>query len=183
MQELRLRGLQIHCPTKTWAAAREAEDGDTSGNSGHPVGDGRAVESRWLAFLKFHSERQVMQHVGERFNVHQPMFNRYVEQSGQRKAVRGCAGIESYPLKLMVEGTADIAYIIADRVLGGPVRRQIGWKLAANRIDAEGKETIIFGVDAPQSKGALAEQIPIKGFEMSDIKDDAVPLGNRPFIK
>ena len=34
-----------------------------------------------------------------------------------------------------------------------------------------------------QSKNAFVEQIPIEGLEMSDVEDDAVTLGDRPFVR
>src|ERR1700741_562177 len=33
-----------------------------------------------------------------------------------------------------------------------------------------------------QAKGPLREQVPIEGFHMPDVKNNAVPLGDRPIV-
>ncbi len=97
-----------------------------------------------------------MQHVGQRFDMHQPMLNRYIQQSAQRKTVaRLRVGIETYLCEILVESAADTAYVIADGVQGGPVGGQIGGKSAADWIDAEGKEPIKFGMSALQPEDGI----------------------------
>src|SRR6202041_1688003 len=66
-------------------------------------------------------------------------------------------------------------------------RRQIGGNIggqpAADRIDAEGKEPVQLGLHTLQTEDTIPEQIPIERFEVSDIKDNAVALWDRPLVE
>ena len=63
-----------------------------------------------------------------------------------------------------------------------PIRRLVCRQAAADRIDAKRKKLIEERMKRLQAKGALPEQIPIESFDVSDIKNDAMPLGDRPVI-
>src|SRR5208282_4973679 len=92
-----------------------------------------------------------MEHVGQSFSMHQAMLNRDGKQSAQRKGVaRLRSWVEECFFKVRVESIADVAHVIADGVKRGPVRRQIGWKSAADWIDAEGEQSIKLGMGALQ---------------------------------
>ncbi len=85
--------------------------------------------------------------------------------------------------KIRVESAADLTYVFADGIQRRPVRRHISWQSAANRIDAERKQPIKTRIDALHSEDAAVQKIPIKRLQMSDIKNDAVTLGDGPVIQ
>jgi hypothetical protein len=66
-------------------------------------------------------------------------------------------------------------------------RRPIGWlvgrQATAYRIDSKGKKLIEGRVKRLQPKAALRQQIPIEGFDVTNIKNNAMPLGNRAVVQ
>ena len=65
-------------------------------------------------------------------------------------------------------------------------RRPVGWlvgrQAAAYRIDSKGKKLIEGRVKRLQPKGGLCQQILIEGFDVANIKNNAMPLGNRAVV-
>src|SRR5664279_1290816 len=89
-----------------------------------------------------------MQHVGQSFDMHQPMLNRDVEQCAQREAAaRLRIRSSDCLLQMLVQSAADTAYVVADGVLRGPVGGEIRGQSATDRIDAEGKQAIKSGTN------------------------------------
>src|SRR5271167_1245740 len=120
-----------------------------------------------------------MEHVGEGFDVHQSMLNGDVEEGAEGEAVApGRVRIEGQVGKILIESVADVVHVIADSVDRGPGRGEIVGQSSADGIDAEGEEAIKLGVDRLYAGRQSAEQIPIEGFEVSDIEDDAMAFGN-----
>jgi hypothetical protein len=70
-------------------------------------------------------------------------------------------------------------HFVAPRPIGRRVRRQS----AAYRIDAERKQLIEGWVEGPQTKCAVREQIPVERFNVSHVKNDAVPFRDRPVVQ
>src|SRR5277367_4579957 len=64
----------------------------------------------------------------------------------------------------------------------GPIRRLIRRQSASDRIDAERKKTVEFGMEALQAEDVFVEEIPVKGFEVAHIEDDAVTLRNGALV-
>src|SRR5262249_29188805 len=64
----------------------------------------------------------------------------------------------------------------------GPVCRSILGQPAVDRIDAERKKLVELPLEGLQAKCAFSEQVPIKGFDVADVKNDAVPFRNRTVI-
>jgi hypothetical protein len=64
-----------------------------------------------------------------------------------------------------------------------PIGGNIGGQSSADRIDAEGKEPVQLGLHTLQTEDTIPEQIPIERFEVSDIKDNAVALRDRPLVE
>jgi hypothetical protein len=63
----------------------------------------------------------------------------------------------------------------------------IGWLIirqaSAHRIYTERKQAIQFRLKRRKIENPLAQQIPVEGFQMSNVKNDAVPLRNGPVVK
>ena len=92
-------GLILVVPPKRLAAAFETERDDASRDLDAAVVPKRSDDAERFFFPNvgpnFAVERQLVQHVGERFRVHQAVLNGHVEQSGERKSVaRREVGIE-----------------------------------------------------------------------------------------
>jgi hypothetical protein len=64
-----------------------------------------------------------------------------------------------------------------------PVRRLVGRQASANGIDSKSKKLIKCGVKGLQAKRSLRQQIPVESFNVPNIKNDAMALGNRPIIQ
>lgn len=111
-----------------------------------------------------------MQDVRQSFSVHQPMFNRCMEHF-----------------------VGNIRQGIVDDFPGAPViphhffdSRPIGWliigQIAFGRIDPEREQTIEGGVERREIQGVLRQQIPVECLQVSQVKNNAVPFRNGPFI-
>src|SRR5271169_6073948 len=174
-------------PAKILSAPSETERRDTGGDRHHSLDDWGTWQvcvrlTRHLPY--FHVERQLMEHVGQGFSMHQPMLNRDGKQSAQRKCVaRLRVRVEKCFFKIRVESSADAAHVIADDVQRGPVRWQIGWKSAADWIDAEGEQPIKLRMGTLQPEDVSVQQIPIECLKVSYIEDDPVTLWNRSLIE
>src|SRR5579872_1011557 len=124
-----------------------------------------------------------MQHVGQRLNVHQAVFDGDVEQSLNRKLAGHSLGLLGCALQqFFIECSADIPHVVANGVERGPIRGLIRWKAATDRVDAEGEEPIEFRVETLKSESSFVEQVPIKGFEVPDVEDDAMTLRNGAIV-
>jgi hypothetical protein len=87
------------------------------------------------------AEGQLVQHVRQRFRMHQPVFDSYVKQ-----LVPGLSGrvIQRHSSQSVIEGAADLTYILTHLIQ----RRPIGWLVcrqsAVNWIDAKSKQVVEF---------------------------------------
>src|SRR5579863_1894366 len=125
-----------------------------------------------------------MQHIGQGFEVHQPVLNRHMQKRAQRKTVAcGRIKLKESSRKLFVETYAGSHYILAHIIEVRPIRRHVGGQAPLDRVDAEGKKPIMLRMYALHAKHAISYQVPVERFEMSDIKNDAVALGNRPLVE
>src|SRR5271165_2314619 len=84
------------------------------------VNYGRVNSGYWISLPIFLIERQLMQHVGQRLRVHQPMFDSYVEKSVQSEAIAHREMRVGNGVEFIVEGCADFSYIAADFFDGWP---------------------------------------------------------------
>ena len=125
--------------------------------------------------------RQPVQHVGERFGVHQAMLNGHVEHLHQMgMALFGARkGMFDGAIEFFTDARVVARYFLARRPVFGLVFRQA----ATDRIDAEGKESIEGRMEGPQPEGALREQVPVEGFDMAQVKNNAMPLWNGPVVQ
>ena len=104
-----------------------------------------------------------------------------IEQLGGLKSVvrfrQDCS------IQLGIERLANAADIIAHRFHRWPVRRSVRRQASIHGIDAKGKQMVELGVEGLQIQNAFAKQVPIEGFEVTNIEDDPVPLGNRAIVE
>jgi hypothetical protein len=130
----------------------------------------------------FSLERQLMQHVGQRLNMHQPMLNRNVQQGIERKSITlvGFPGFGSR--HHFIQGNPDPTHVLTYAFKRRPVRWLIRWQAASHRVDAECKQAVELRVETSQTKYFFLQKIPIKSLQMSDVEDDSVTLGNRPIV-
>jgi hypothetical protein len=125
-----------------------------------------------------------MQHVSQSFEMHQPVLDGYIEQSSQGKAVTSF-GITSEisARELFVESRPGSVHITVHMIERRPISGNVSGQASVDRIDAEGEQPIQFGLRTLQSEDAIPEQIPVERFEVSDIKNDAVALRDRPLVE
>ena len=124
-----------------------------------------------------------MQHVCQRFRVHQAVFDGDIEQSAERKSVSaGGIGIQRLR-QFLVQGDANFSNILPHCGNRWPLRRLIRRQSTADRIDTESKQTIELWIKTFQSEHTIMQKIPIECFEMSDVKNDAMALGNGAIVK
>ena len=65
----------------------------------------------------------------------------------------------------------------------GQSDRLVGGKLAGRRIDAEGEQAVEFRLEGAQVECIPADQVPIEGFQMAEIKDDAMAFRDGALIE
>src|SRR5277367_6632205 len=58
----------------------------------------------------------------------------------------------------------------------GPIRGLVRRESTVYRIDPEGEQMIKSLIERAQSKSAFAQQIPVEGFHMSQVKNNTVAL-------
>ena len=107
-----------------------------------------------------------MEKVGQGFGVHQAMLNGDVEERG------------GYLVNQSVEGGPDSRIVAADIVLAWPVGWLIGGQTVASGINAEGKQLVEFRMERLDAEGLAGNQIPVEGFQMAQIEDQAMAFGD-----
>src|ERR1035437_2029667 len=124
-----------------------------------------------------------MQHVGQRLDMHQAMLNRHVKQGVEWETV-ACLAVrfQTSVCQFPVQSGTDSRDIVAHSLKGRPVRRLVGRQSAPYRVDAECKQPVKFAMKTLQPQDVLVQQVPVKRFEMPNVKNDAVTLWNGPFV-
>src|SRR5215472_1430203 len=82
-----------------------------------------------------------------------------------------------------VEFFADAFLVALDFRAGRPILGCVCGQAAADGVDTEGKKLIEGGMKGPQTEGAPRKQVPVKGFDVADVKYDAMPLGDGPVVQ
>ena len=121
-----------------------------------------------------------MQHVGQGFDMHEPVFDGHVEQSGEWEIRRGRRNRNRVVRQFFVESGAILSYVILTSSMEGHCRLIAG-QAAVHGIDTESKEVIELGMKSFQAE-QRAQKIPVEGFEVTDIKDDAMAFGDGALI-
>ena len=110
-------------PAKQIAVAREAKCNGTGGNFDAPVIHRRSNAGEGFVLPYFAIQRQLMQHVGQRFRMHEAVLNGYVEQSAQGKSVAGgMVRIAKRIRELVVQNCSDFPDVVLHRSKRRPVR-------------------------------------------------------------
>src|SRR6266851_1671067 len=65
----------------------------------------------------------------------------------------------------------------------GPILWLIDGQPTVHRVDAEGKESIELGVESLKMWNQPSQQIPVKCFQMADVENNAMPLGDWAFVQ
>src|SRR5215470_20016506 len=82
----------------------------------------------------------------------------------------------------LVEALADAAAVVFDARDGRPIAGDVGRQATVNGIDAERKKLVesrFRGFEAER----FAKEIPVEGFQVPEIKDQAVPLRDRAEVE
>ena len=82
--------LVLVVPAESFVPAQKAQGYCASRNLDHPRHDSRGCELRQLFLRTLPVERQLMQHVGQRLDMHQAMLNRDIQQGIERDTVAVC---------------------------------------------------------------------------------------------
>jgi hypothetical protein len=83
----------------------------------------------------------------------------------------------------VIEFLPDALVVTLDFLVRRPILWIVGWQTAADGIDSERKKLIEDAMEGAQTKSALRKQVPVKGFYVTDIKNEAVTLGDGPVIE
>src|SRR5436305_5516712 len=86
--------LELVVPTECLAAASKAKGRLSCGNLDHRMSDRGSYQRGWIFLRNFPAERQLMQHVCQRLDMHQAMLNGHVEQCVE------CETVASRPIRI-----------------------------------------------------------------------------------
>src|SRR5438876_1190882 len=124
--------------------------------------------------------RQPVQHVRQRFRLHQPVLNRYFQHGDQLRMPF------FRPLQRMLDRAIQLfsqtPVVALDFFACRPIRRCIRWQSSVHRVNAKRKQAVEGPLKRPQSKRPLREQVPIKSLDVPDVKNKAVSLGDGPVV-
>src|SRR5579883_2605302 len=129
----------------------------------------------------FALDREAMEHIGERFRVHEAVLDGDFEHGGELGMAFG--GMGERLLDCEIQLVANAADVALDFLAAGPIGWCIARETAADGIDAEGEELIKGAVKGREAKGAAGEQVPVEGLHMTEIKDDAMALRNGAVVE
>ena len=139
------------------------------------------LPSHFFGAANLFSGRHAMQHVGERFGMHQTMFDGYMEH-GEQMWMAFPGALES-ALDRGIQCIAQASVVALDFEAGGPIGRCVFGQAAADGIDSKGKELIESRVEGAQAKRAMRQQIPVERLEVPDVENDAVPFRNGAVVQ
>jgi len=77
---------------------------------------------------------------------------------------------------------AQAPVVTLDFLPRGPIFRSIGWQTASDGVDTERKKLIEGFVERAQTESALRKEVPVKGFDVAKVKNDAVALRDGPVV-
>jgi hypothetical protein len=81
-------------------------------------------------------------------------------------------------IQFIPQSTIIILYFVAL----GPIARSVARQSTPHGIDAKRKKVIKRSLRRRQPKRALRQQVPVKCFDVSKVKNDPVPLWNGPVV-
>src|ERR1700731_5205921 len=99
-----------------------------------------------------------MKHVSQGFGVHQAVLDGHVEQGAQRKSIGPWWNrIRQRLLKFFIQNHANFLDVIMYLGKGRPIRRLIGRKATAHRIDAKSKQAVELRMKTLKPEHSLGE--------------------------
>jgi hypothetical protein len=113
----------------------------------------------------------LVQDICERFGVHQPVLDGHVQQ------------LIGHVFQQLVEFLADPAVVPLHLCQPRPISWLVGWQFPRRRIDAEGKKPVKSRVKRGHVQRVARDQVPIEGFHVAHIKEDAMALRDGPLVK
>ena len=116
-------------------------------------------------------ERKIVKHVSKSLGVHQPVFNRHVQQF-LRDLFQNA-----------VERIAHPSVVGIDFFQARPVGGFVLWQATRIGIDSEREQPVELGMETGNVERASADQVPIKGLQMPHVEDHAVALWNWTLIQ
>ena len=73
--------------------------------------------------------------------------------------------------------------VVLDLGRTGPVRGLVAGELAGRRVDAESEEPVELRMERRNVERITRDQVPVEGFDVPQVKDDAMAFGDRPFVE
>src|ERR1051326_3630883 len=103
--------------------------------------------------------------------MHQTMFDRNLGDLGGNVLEQG------------IDGLARTAVVPCDLPDRRPVGRSVARLLSRLGIDSKREKTVEIRLERRYIQSGSTYQVPVERLEMSEIKDQPVPLGTGPFIQ
>src|SRR5215831_15995945 len=83
----------------------------------------------------------------------------------------------------VIEFFSQALVVTLDFLSRGPVFGRVGWQAAADGVNSKSKKLIERTMKGVQTESALRKEVPVKSFNVAQIKYDAVALGDGPIVK
>src|ERR1700733_1530473 len=84
---------------------------------------------------------------------------------------------------LVIQNLPNSRSVAMNLIKPWPVRCLVVGQSAADRINTEGEQTVQVWLESFQAQAAFAQQIPVEGLEVPDVKNNPVSLGNWTLVK
>src|SRR6266446_6684490 len=126
---------------------------------------------------------QPVEHIGESFRMHQAVFIDGAQKSFRGKAVRFGGEWEKASVESVVDQVAESLHVVADFVKRWPITGLIGGKATVHRIDSKREKLVERRCARFHGKQLGAKNVPVEGFQMANVKNDAIAFGDRPFVE
>src|SRR5262249_31194257 len=167
-----LMSIKFVIPSKGHRGLGHAKSCDSGGNILLPRPDRVAltVDRKNLRLLAL--ERQPMQHVRKGLGVHKPMLDCDPKELVMRRVVQAA-----------IHRLAHVAVVLQYLSFTRPVAGFIIRKVSGSGINAKCKQPIEFFLTGIHCEWTGTYEIPVKSFEMPEVENDAVSLGNRTIVK
>src|SRR6266403_1954072 len=130
---------------------------------------------------EFALDRQLVQHVAQRFGVHQAMFDGDIEQAAMFEALQAGVFRSGRPQRV-VQRAAQSGRVAPYFFWRWPIFREVIRQTSLHGIDAEGEESIEIGIERSKSEW-LKEKVPIECLQMTQIENNTVALGNGTVVE
>ena len=125
--------------------------------------------------------RELVQHVRQRFRVHQPVLDRHFQHLRQQRVPSdGCASARAIALVQLFAQPVRCS----DRFLRGPASPtglSVGKPPPIGSMPNANSLSKVF-VERSHSEGPFCQQVPVKRLDVADVENDAMAFGNRPVI-